>query len=158
MQERAFLSRPTFLVAAALIGLWILSPGLAHAQLSKDDQKCVNEVNKDLEKVSKGKAKDIESCQKGWSKGDSVAATPLVATSVVPSPATVTITFPVAREAALRGRGVFVSIGCSGLCRGLLPAKTVPGSEIPAGPKRATVVNATRSLWLAFVMGSNLRN
>ena len=70
MQERAFLSRPTFLVAGALLGLWILSPGLAHAVLSKDDQKCVNEVNKNIEKVGKAVNKDISKCLKDGQKAD----------------------------------------------------------------------------------------
>jgi len=63
-------SGPGYLIAGALLGLFILYPGLGHAQgLSKDEQKCVNEVNKNVEKVTKAQGKDIDKCTKDAGKG-----------------------------------------------------------------------------------------
>ncbi len=54
----------------ALLAILICSPEQASAQtLSKDDQKCVNEVNKNFEKVTKAQGGDISKCTKDAGKG-----------------------------------------------------------------------------------------
>ena len=55
----------------ALLAILICSPDQASAQsgLSKDDQKCVNEVNKGFEKVGKAQGGDISKCTKDAGKG-----------------------------------------------------------------------------------------
>ena len=42
---------------------------IPHAPLDKDQQKCVNEMNKNGEKVNKAQLKDIEKCLKDYQKG-----------------------------------------------------------------------------------------
>ena len=55
--------------AAALLMLLVFSYGEASAQgLIKDDQKCVNEVNKNFEKVGKAQGGDISKCTKDAGK------------------------------------------------------------------------------------------
>ena len=57
-----FLGR-TFLIAALLVALGILVPGDARAQAqTKDEQKCTNAMNKDLQKIAATEGKDINAC------------------------------------------------------------------------------------------------
>ena len=55
--------------AAAVLMLLVFSHGEASAQLNKDDQKCVNEINKNFEKVGKAQGGDISKCTKDAGKG-----------------------------------------------------------------------------------------
>jgi len=59
--------RHACLVSAIVLALYI-APGLASAALSKDDQKCINEINKSASKVAKAVCGDISSCLKNVGK------------------------------------------------------------------------------------------
>jgi len=65
--------RPSHSGAVALVPLLLalvaLPHGSAQAQLGKDDQNCINELNKGFAKVAKAQAKDICQCLKDGSKG-----------------------------------------------------------------------------------------
>jgi cysteine-rich repeat protein len=60
-----------FWAGGLAVGLCVFTHGLASAQpsLSKNDQKCVNEINKNVAKVVKTQAGDIKDCIKNGSKG-----------------------------------------------------------------------------------------
>ena len=70
MRAQIHYPAPTFLIAGLCLAVYIFAHGVANAHKDGDDRKCVNDVNKDFEKGSKGKGKDIEACQKDWSKDD----------------------------------------------------------------------------------------
>ena len=61
------MQRAYSLMAALLVTL-AFAAGEASAQLSKDDQKCVNEINKNVEKVTKALNGNINKCIKDGSR------------------------------------------------------------------------------------------
>ena len=58
-----------FLIVGASLPLLISIPGIADAQPSKADQKCINSVNKNAAKIVKVQGKDICACVKNGAKG-----------------------------------------------------------------------------------------
>ncbi len=56
-------------LAGLLLALVALPHGSAQAQLGQDDQRRINELNKNFAKVAKAQAKDICQCLKDGSKG-----------------------------------------------------------------------------------------
>jgi cysteine-rich repeat protein len=60
-----------FRLGGLVLALSVLNHGVASAQLSlsKDDQKCVNEINKNVAKVVKAQGGDIKDCIKNGAKG-----------------------------------------------------------------------------------------
>ncbi len=69
MKEWDFSRRPVCLAAGALLTLLIFSNGVASAQLTPDQQKCLNGANKNASKIVKAQGKDICDCIKNGSKG-----------------------------------------------------------------------------------------
>jgi len=68
MRGFTHLRASAFLIAGMCMALFMFA-GQASAQLSKDDQKCVNEINKSASKVTKAMGGDISSCVKDVGKG-----------------------------------------------------------------------------------------
>lgn len=66
MPRRVSPSGPIFLIAGMCLAL--LFPGVANAQLSKEDQKCVNSMNKGLAKVAATQGKENVACIKNAGK------------------------------------------------------------------------------------------
>ena len=56
-------------IGSLLLGLVLWSPGLASAQLDKQEQKCANSINKGAAKVAKAQAGDNSACIKDFGKG-----------------------------------------------------------------------------------------
>ena len=59
--------------AALFLALFLL-PGLASAQLTKEEQKCVNTTNKNAQKLASAQGKDIAACIKDFAKGKETSA------------------------------------------------------------------------------------
>ena len=57
------------LVRRVLLAFVILFPGLVSAQLSKDDQKCINSVNKSAAQIAGAVSKELCACIKQGAKG-----------------------------------------------------------------------------------------
>ena len=68
MRVSAYLVSSTVWVAA-LLAIFMFSPGEASAQLNKAEVKCVNELNKNALGVAKAQAKAIGACVKDFGKG-----------------------------------------------------------------------------------------
>jgi hypothetical protein len=68
MQGPVLLLGRAFLVAALLVGLSTVVPGDAGAAQTKDEQKCTNAMNKDLQKIASTEGKDINACVKNFAK------------------------------------------------------------------------------------------
>jgi hypothetical protein len=69
MQGPVLLLGRAFLIAALLVGLGTLVPADAGAAQTKDEQKCTNAMNKDLQKIASTEGKDINACIKNFAKG-----------------------------------------------------------------------------------------
>ena len=71
MRHKALGREHLILTLAVSLGLaLVLSPALSHAQLTKDEKKCVSKLTGDGSKVTKAETKLQGSCVKGKSKGD----------------------------------------------------------------------------------------
>ncbi|MFQ5513414.1 MAG: hypothetical protein ACE5FG_03170 [Myxococcota bacterium] len=55
---------------ALLLPVTIVLAGPAQGQLEKDEQRCINTLNKNLQKVSAARGKALSSCLKDFAKGD----------------------------------------------------------------------------------------
>ena len=58
---------------ALFLALFLL-PGLGSAQLTKEEQKCVNTTNKNAQKLASAQGKDIAACIKDFAKGEETSA------------------------------------------------------------------------------------
>ncbi len=72
MLERSRLRTKT--AWTALLLALFLVPGLASAQLNKDEQKCVNTSNKSAQKIADAQGKNYSSCIKDFAKGKTGSA------------------------------------------------------------------------------------